>query len=354
MRAGDLMSRAKSLSLPACILAFLLLAMAEVPALAYDEVASGLACVDCHAEAVPTVVTGPHGGYTTSTNKCQTCHTVHVAPAAGDNLLVADTIKGTCFTCHDGTAGLGVYGALTARSQVVEAEHGIDVTNVVPGGNPTTGGDASYTFLGEGGNMTCSDCHSPHASNVVNAFTGDRLRSNTSNISYVGNRLLRRRPNGAAVDIVEYGSDWCGACHKGRLAFGSGVNNHPVETVSVPSYFYYDRVARVTGFGVSTTELGTLGRNNRGYVMPWPRTAQQSGHFPICMQCHEDPRHVGDTSQGQLVAGEVFTVTTADGTTASDNPRFQTFPHQSTNAGFLLETEDDLCTNCHDPAVQLP
>ncbi len=29
------------------------------------------------------------------------------------------------------------------------------------------------------------------------------------------------------------------------------------------------------------------------------------------------------------------------------NPRFQNFPHETQNAHFLVETNDDLCLNCH-------
>jgi hypothetical protein len=41
----------------------------------------------------------------------------------------------------------------------------------------------------------------------------------------------------------------------------------------------------------------------------------------------------------------------ADG--AYDNPRFQNFPHETTNSRMLVEEYDDLCLNCH-PMSQLP
>jgi hypothetical protein len=279
---------------------------------------------------------------------------VHVATGGGTKLLPAATIKATCETCHDGSAGFGVYGTIAARGLTPGADHSIDTTNVVPGGNEADGGDAQYTFSGQNNYLTCSDCHSPHGANVVNTFTGDRSRTDTTSVSYVSSRLLKQRPNGSNYAITEYGSDWCGACHLGRLVNGSGVNNHPVESTAVASFYYYDNAARVDGFSSANTEIGTLGRTNRGYVMPYPRTAQQSGHYPQCQQCHEDSRNVGDTTFGQLVAGEAFTVTNADGNTASDNPRFQTFPHEAVNSNMLLETNDDLCTNCHDPMSALP
>jgi hypothetical protein len=38
---------------------------------------------------------------------------------------------------------------------------------------------------------------------------------------------------------------------------------------------------------------------------------------------------------------------------ANDNPLFQNFPHETTNDNMLVETNDDLCLNCH-PATALP
>jgi hypothetical protein len=101
--------------------------------------------------------------------------------------------------------------------------------------------------------------------------------------------------------------------------------------------------------------MGELGQSNGGYVMPVPRDALQDGYAPICQQCHEDARSIGDDpAQQQRIStlsgfNEVFTITAADGTEATDNPAFQVFPHESANARLLVETYDDLCTNCHIP-----
>jgi len=48
----------------------------------------------------------------------------------------------------------------------------------------------------------------------------------------------------------------------------------------------------------------------------------------------------------------VFKITDVDGLPSdpvvnSDNPRFQVFPHESENDAFLIETDNDLCLNCH-------
>ncbi|MDA3937123.1 MAG: hypothetical protein PF636_09795 [Actinomycetota bacterium] len=329
-------------------------ALATSPALAFDEVGSPAStdCVGCHGTSpVAADRKGPHGGYTTGTRKCSTCHTIHDAPATGVLLLPADTIKATCEVCHDGTGGQGVYGVLVARGVTPGASHDIEQTNVIPGGDYATGGDRDGTFSAADGNLTCSDCHSPHDAATVEPFTGDRWRtdSDATSSTIASNRLLRATPVSGSTTSTVYGSNWCGSCHSGRLSGSAGVINHPVETETVG--FAYDTVQVITAAGASTTETGTLGGTNRGYVMPITRTAGQSGHYPICQQCHEDARSVGDVSSGTLAAdgSEDFTITDSDGNTGTDNPRFQSFPHESENAFFLVETADDLCLNCHVP-----
>ena len=172
------------------------------------------------------------------------------------------------------------------------------------------------------------------------------------------------------------------------------MHNHVVESaITWPveaTRFVYDRLA-VLDSGVSTTGtvMGRLGgtaatgdpqhspgftntEGNRGYLMPWSsaaeRTTLQDGHYPICQQCHEDSRDVGDLAADGSAAVVPFTGTYGDGlvwdgTTstwipATDaNPLFQNFPHETVNPNMLVESDgesyDDLCLNCH-PMAQLP
>ncbi len=84
---------------------------------------------------------GPHGDYQTTSSKCDSCHSVHNAPAGSTMLLPGATVVSTCETCHDGTGGYGVYGAILAVTGVAPSSgHGIETTNVVPGGDAATGG----------------------------------------------------------------------------------------------------------------------------------------------------------------------------------------------------------------------
>jgi hypothetical protein len=229
----------------------------------------------------------------------------------------------------------------------VTASHRTEITSIVPGGNESTGGTSTATFSGLGGTLTCGDCHSPHGAGTVQAFTTDRRRISTDTAGYVSNELLRVKPTSATTATTVYGSDWCGGCHKGRLGGVHDAFNHPVDATGTAGYFTYEDLQVVNSFGSTLTVVGSLGQSNNGYVMPDPRSAGQDGHSPVCQQCHGDVRAVGDTAEGSVVASEAFAVTTADGGNSADNPRFQVFPHESSNAGLLVETGNDLCTNCH-------
>jgi hypothetical protein len=334
-----------------------------VPAFAFDEAGTSddpSNCLACHGDDAVSVEStgqarqGPHGGYTTSTNKCAACHGTHNAPADGFVLLLGPTITDGCEVCHDGTGAGGVYGVLASRGVTVTAAHRTEVTNIVPGGDAASGGTTTTVFGGPTAKLSCGDCHSPHGNHLVAPFTGDRMRVATATpAAYLSARLLKRKPTSSDTETAVYGSAWCSGCHKGRAAGVHAVINHSVEETHAAGAFYYESVQIVDGVNSSNTASGTLGRNNFGYVMPWERTTGQGTHKPICQQCHEDVRNVGDQSVGRISASEVFAVTSLDGGAASDNPRFQVFPHESGNVAMLLETGDDLCTNCHHSS-QLP
>ncbi|MDZ4655114.1 MAG: cytochrome c3 family protein [Coriobacteriia bacterium] len=334
---------------------------AVAPALAYDESTSTIPatseanCGNCH-DPYFSAGSGVHGGYAATTSKCEECHSVHEVLAGGAILLPAATIQATCFTCHDGTQGRGVYGAIAARGLTVASEHRVEVTSLVPGGNAATGGSTTMDFGGLSDSLTCTNCHSPHGSNVVVAYQGDRKRS-VEDSPPVTTHALKQSPGGTTTVITEYGSDWCLACHGGRAQGESGVHNHPVD-FGTGAYTYGNVAILTTEAPTSVTVMGPLGYSNRGYLMPWDsvtttRTLLQRNHYPICQQCHEDARDVGTLSVGGDTGDAAAFVISLDGTVTAGNPRFQNFPHESTNVKFLVETTDNLCRNCH-PCEQLP
>lgn len=72
---------------------------------------------------------GPHGGYTATTDACAGCHRAHTAAAAS---LLVDSVPNLCFTCH-GSAATG------AETNVTDG-----IYEGVGGGNLLAGGFTNY------------------------------------------------------------------------------------------------------------------------------------------------------------------------------------------------------------------
>jgi len=370
--------------------------------LSFDDPAVHADCESCHAPYTHGLtdwqgfpfsgagLTGPHGSYSVTTDRCDTCHNIHGGTGATFKLQPGATVADTCFACHDGTGGQGVYGAIKARTGVnPTGTHPVVSTSTVPGGNALTGQSSTVAFKGSGGKLTCTDCHSAHGNDLVAPFKGDRRRTVMGKVTGITSRLLKKRPTGSAVSVSVYGSDWCLTCHAGR-ASGGAVHNHPVDSLQTRADpFNYSKIVVSDHWidGYLTDRAGTYGslggyelydggnssntqpshngdvaRSNRGFLMPFPRYPLQVGHAPICQQCHEDTRDPGSlTADGSsaIVKDSYAAVDSADGVTSTlvpgalDNPRFQNFPHETENDKMLIETDDDLCLNCH-PASQLP
>ncbi len=353
-----------------------LLIVAITPASSFAYVDEGLSpsiytqCIECHgatgtppsqSNADTRTVTGPHLGYAATSHKCDTCHRVHNASGMAPHLLPDFTIVATCQICHDGTGGKGVYGVLAARGVPANqiSRHRVEATNLIPGGSSSTGGTSTVNFdpADPGRPMICTDCHSAHGADVVQAFTGDRRRvvPAATSISYpiTSSRLLKRKPGGFGAGVTRYGSAWCAACHQGRLAARAGLHDHQVG--NDPQGFYYQNVIRMVNDTSSpATETGTIGGTNRGYLMTQGTKDRlfALGSGAICQQCHEDARDPGTLSADASTADPTtFVVNSVDGTSAADVPRFQTFPHEVQGKRLLIEpaTTTALCDNCHRP-----
>jgi len=321
---------------------------------AYPGDAGPWSCDDCHAttgEGTPWDGSGPHSDYTASTKKCALCHSVHRSPADSVLLLPGPTITDSCETCHDGTGGIGVYATITAFGGVVGAEHSCEVTSSVPGG--------STTLLGV---MGCGSCHSVHGANTVEPFLRDSASAFDPAEPVISSCLLRDNPAGSAPgSFPEYGARWCASCHDQRHSDYAMSGNHPVETSAAWGYGDVTSTVLPTSLSynsdITPVAIG-LGRTNGGYLMsPVPATGDgrvEVRRDPLCQQCHEDSRNVGDPFQGDYTHRGI----TDPGDPwynpflpAPVNPEFLTFPHQTTNTNLLVETDDGLCMNCHDIAT---
>ena len=331
------------------VLTVLLWVGVATPALAYprpEEPFSSFTCDQCHATAgedSPWDGSGPHAGYASTTNKCVLCHSVHNAPATSVLLLRGPTVSQTCLLCHDGTgSGEGPYHSITAYGGSVQADHAYESTAIIPGGSENL--DAV---------LSCADCHSVHGSNTVTPFIRDSTRAQVpadSGALISSDCLLRNNLRGDPVGTYpDYGAQWCAACHDQRHS-QSTVINHPVNTSytfgygDVISHVPWTLTTRAANYDPVLELAISLGQTNSGYIMgPVPESGDGAVREidrtdPICQQCHEDARDVEVP-----FSADAYSPNTPPYT----NPAFLTFPHQTTNATLLVETDDDLCLNCH-------
>lgn len=133
----------------------------------------------------------PHGGYTTTTNKCKVCHAVHEASDMSFKLLKSGntteprsqgegSIPGmgnakatACMYCHDGSTGFTTKRPyeLSALGVTVRGEHRIGAT-IIPDSNINGGGSAGGLLpnrdpSGEGAVLQCYQCHSVHGGGTI-------------------------------------------------------------------------------------------------------------------------------------------------------------------------------------------
>ena len=116
---------------------------------------------------------GPHGGYTTSTNKCADCHSTHYA--VGSFVLTrADSRETVCDFCHAGGGGSNTniqldnhYGT---ESVVATTTMGIGTGHTL-GFTGLSAADVNPSYRSDLG-FSCFDCHTPHgnADRVMTTF----------------------------------------------------------------------------------------------------------------------------------------------------------------------------------------
>jgi predicted CXXCH cytochrome family protein len=106
---------------------------------------------------------GPHGGYTSTTNKCKDCHAVHLAEGAFMLTRVDDRFQ-VCDYCHTGGGGsktnIQMDNEYDSDTALITASRGDGVGHTIgyPGNAPV---DIQPAYGCQGGLM-CFDCHSVH------------------------------------------------------------------------------------------------------------------------------------------------------------------------------------------------
>lgn len=110
---------------------------------------------------------GPHGGYTTSTNKCQDCHSTHYAK--GDYMLLrANKREDACAFCHGGGGGstlnIQMDNAYDANGAVIDGNRGMGTGHTL-GYTGNAPADIKPAFTRPDG-FSCFDCHTPHGNSA--------------------------------------------------------------------------------------------------------------------------------------------------------------------------------------------
>lgn len=223
------------------------------------NVITGANCIQCHPVDVAQHTSGPHGGYTSATDHCQTCHDVHTDDKRTNGnaaLLMGSTLTAACQYCHDLTStwagpynmyglagikaahrvvGMDVYsftdseshynaagavtdlgglstGGLPSPDSIGRYPAGTVSANgeaIIPGGDATTGSTGRYnaiynlttrkTAILSDVYFTCNSCHTPHGVKTVDKYLGESTVKSATIDSvqriYLSNRILRQRPN---------------------------------------------------------------------------------------------------------------------------------------------------------------
>ncbi len=154
---------------------------------------------------------GPHGGYSATTGKCQSCHSPHRAGSLYILRGGSGTIYGFCITCHGGgdartnvlagqwTAGDASFGIPNSYGDAskqlnggrfssgtsTHSVSGEQIGLTIWGGNDITGEDVAMSSA-----FRCTTCHDPHGKTLADVGgTGTQANLRTDNY-----RLLNMAP----------------------------------------------------------------------------------------------------------------------------------------------------------------
>jgi len=265
---------------------------------------------------------GPHGGYTSTTNKCKDCHAVHYA-RAGVLLLRAASRDDACSFCHEGGGGsstnIQMDNDYDADGPVAGTGSGVGHTLGATWGAPT---DIKPAFRSPTG-LTCFECHTPHAAStrMITTFAdpGRALGGQRVSALWSGSTLLTTTPDPSGIDLATYnggvGSYWGTTVEEGNIAsaLNGGVTQHPVWPKG--RFLLLKDPHPTSAEGAGDTAVGTS-----------PGTAGEEGTNKLAIDW-EDPLGPADAAYG--------------GAQDTDN---DTDYYGSPG----LATVSEVCTDCHD------
>lgn len=312
----------------------------------------------------------PHGGYSSSTDFCLQCHSVHNTASTTDGayaLLWKSSVTATCNTCH----GLAAYGGAATGPR---------------DSNTLTGFSAG--IMGTAAQRSAYDNAAPVASHPLGTSsttgTGDDVAMQTSGWSYHGS------PTVWAGNTQDPDGLQCTSCHTAHGDFGALVNSERgvVRTTAGGSSLdtaqtfaegraiylgsalrYLHQVGGVwqgcTDLTYTTcTPLTTTDSEGQtvylyGYKMlsaypnfnwdgggeSWGLDRYTHDQARWCGSCH--PKHVSTDFGTSFTYHNHPTGCNACHGNPTNDPTSVDFPHTSTFANFLKQYPDGLCITCH-------
>lgn len=275
---------------------------------------------------------GPHGGYTTTTNKCADCHSTHYAEGSY-MLLRASAREAACDYCHGGGGGSTINIMMDNNYKTVGSDVSTGVAVAVDSQGKGTGHTLGYKGLApadikpafqDDQGFACFDCHSPHGNSkrILTTFSNPgRALGNTNAMiasgqpGFVGKEVT-------ANGIVDSAGEWGIDPTFGNLKWWDGANSRLVYRPIWPSgRFLLLKDPHTTAKEGATdtvvaaiTDTATAGVNK--YKIDW-----------------DEPLGPADGSYG-------------GGQNNDNDNAFPFAPKVNGQGGFLAESE--FCTDCHD------
>jgi hypothetical protein len=295
---------------------------------------------------------GPHGGYNSTTNKCQDCHSTHYA-SGSYMLLRANSREAACDYCHVGGGGSSIniqmdndYDATSVESTSSRG-YGTGHTLGYAGKAPV---DIQPAFSDANG-LACFDCHTPH---------GNSARVLTT----FANPGRAMEPNTNVVAVMSGKNDVSAAF---AAAYPAAVNGDGTYNIGIAADVDFNGGGADTVWGLTKTE-GNIVLQKADAVAAMKKPIWGTGRFLLLKNPDNETSGtvaVSDT----LVADDgvgfdadkigynklaidweepLGPADTAYGGEQDNDPDVAS-PFTNGVQGFLAESE--FCTDCHDGAA---
>lgn len=211
---------------------------------------------------------GPHGGYTTSTNKCKECHAVHLATGSY-RLTRADTASEACDFCHGATSTVNAPKiSLNSNGHGLSTAQQASTAVKAPADN-IPGYSIQPAMWG------CDGCHSVHDALTVKLAdepTTKLLKADPN----PGKTYLYYDPSlvdTATKETTQTLTHWCSSCHNANFGSHKDAKQAMVNDTTTTVYGH-----DVSATGITTDPVTGFALNVD------PDNSQNNG--PKCKQCH--------------------------------------------------------------------